>query len=171
MGNWTCGDGVLHTFVDGDAGGPQRAEVVVPARAVEKTTGGPTPSGTVAASGTVEPTYVIDESHAKRTTTWYYGTGSTLSGRVRFTFNIGLHGHSANVWMTARADHPARLTWRTRIREDKNLMGDETVFTYPDTHGCSLYTYTCEDYEDRGSPKAQSDRATCYITVRCKFLG
>lgn len=153
---------------------------------------------------TVHPMYVIDAYHAKKSTIWYFGTGTKLSGSIRFTFNIGLHNHSANVWMTADATREVRVTWRTRIRHHIGGAPDENVFVYPDTHGCSTAKLTCKDYEDRygdgynklprqtgwkvfweayntslivdgtkypGSPKAQSDRATCYKVANCKFLG
>ncbi|WP_311208462.1 MULTISPECIES: hypothetical protein [unclassified Aeromicrobium] len=147
---------------------------------------------------------VIDSYHAKKSTTWFFGQGTNLAGSVKMTLNIGLHNHSANVWMTADATRKIRLTWKTRIRRDISKGQDYTVFNYPDVHGCSTATYQCKDTESRygdgynvlpyiskakvfwevhntslivngekypGSPKAQSDRATCYKGTSCKFLG
>lgn len=123
-------------------------------------------------------------------------------GRIKFTFNIGLQYHSAQVTMNYSASAPARITWRTKIMHDKTLAGDDRIFTYPDVHGCSKGTVSCKVVESRygdghnvlpyeskwkvyweaygtrlivdgesypGGPKAQSDRATCYKTVSCKF--
>lgn len=200
-GKWTCFDGVVSRF---SAAGDTVSSRVAPSAPVPAAEGDGAQADAGNPGGDVSPSYVIDESHAKRTTTWYYGTGAQVSGNIRMTIEVGLHGHSANVWMTSRASDPVKLTWRLKLMHDKTLAFDDLIFRYPDVQGCSIYKYTCQSYEDRygdgynklpyehawkvywevyntqlivggavypGSPTAQSDRATCYITVPCKFKG
>lgn len=205
-GLWTCNDGLAAWF---DDSGQVRAEQVRLPQAIPASSGvaRDTHAGHPATPGNAGdpvPQAVIDTYPASKSTTWYWGNGGDVLGSTRMTIAVALHNHSENVTMTAASTQAVRLTWRTKIMHHKTLASDDLIFTYPDVHGCSVATKTCQDYEDRygdgynvlpyqtdwkvywevyntalvvdgvrypGSPKAQSDRATCYKTVSCKFLG
>lgn len=204
-GDWTCSEGVLSTF---DTDG-QETVTTLP------TSPAPQPEPAPAPIEDPEPTEPdpsirakrIDDYHANKDSTWYFGTDNRFRGNIRFTQAVALHNHSANVTMTSFATSKIHINWKLRIREDISFGTDETVFTFPDRHGCFVNIEPanrfCQGFEGRygdgynelpyyqakffydaysiqitvggkpfrdlGGTSAQSERITCYKTVRCKF--
>lgn len=84
----------------------------------------------------IQPLNIIDGSHAKKTVEIGWSTPYG-SGLTSYTYNISIHNHSADVTMSyfETTEKSIWMNWRLRIRHDKTLARDDTIFTYPDVLG------------------------------------
>jgi len=66
-----------------------------------------------------------------------------------FSYTIGIYNHNGRVKMgyIETTGKSILMTWRLRIRHDKNLQSDAMVFTYPDVMGPSGYKTTYSETE------------------------
>ena len=146
----------------------------------------------------------MDTYHAK-SNEYVYWNINNRPGKMRFTYTIGLHNHSGDVYMQyfETTGAPILVQWRLRLRQDFNLADDLTLFTYPLVEGSTSYVQSYTEHEGRYGDgynqmpyvtgakvfwdsynlslryagtlirplgTLQSDRATCYKTVSCKFI-